>query len=82
MEAVFVEATQRLKDFIQKQQDSKFVQLIQFAPYAIWFEVLFDIFCQIKKAKKLPKDLFREGTALTDLLKVTFDVLMIYKTNS
>ena len=61
IEAVFVEATLKLKDFIAKQKGVEYVQLTQFAPYAIWFDVLYEIFWCIKQANKYPKDLFKDA---------------------
>ena len=51
IDVIFKEATAQLQTFIALQQDSAFVQLTQFAPYAIWFEVLYDIFFALKNSK-------------------------------
>ena len=71
-----------MAEFLKLQEGIKYVKLKQFAPNAIWYEVLFDIFWKLKQQKVKVATLFRKDDALKHLLSVTFDVLQIYRSNS
>lgn len=78
---VFIgEATRDLQDFVARQKEDKFWKLTKFAPYTVWFEPLNQLF-QWLLAKNTTASL-QNASSVHELLRVTFEVLQIYKENS
>ena len=82
IEAVFTEASLRLRDFVKIQEGKANFELIQFAPYAVWFEVLYEILWTLKKKNTNFSKLNVDRLVLNSLIRSSFDILIVYKKNS